>query len=475
MTGAALSETKTALSKKYVAYPEYKDSGIEWLGRIPSEWRIIPLKHLAELTPKKSKINKEKMSELCSFIPMEKLKLNNLELDETKQVSEVYDGYTYFEDGDVLLAKVTPCFENKNMAVAKNLHNGIGFGSSEIYVLRTNSKLNNQFLFYRLQEDSFMDIATAAMSGAGGLKRVPAETINTYVAAFPTYTEQQKIANFLDHETTMIDTLIAKQEKLIELLKEKRQAVISHTVTKGISYEGQPNAPMNDSGVEWLGQVPEHWVVTPIRNLIRSQKLIIQDGNHGELHPVAVEYVDDGIPFLMANNIRNGIVDLSNCKKISHIRAESLRIGFAKSGDMLLTHKGTVGEVGFVPQDIREPYWMLTPQVTYYRWAEDKFNSKYFGYQFQSKSISIQLELMGGKQSTRAYVGLIAQADLVIVIPPLNEQNEIVRELNIRCKASDLLLEKSYQLIDLLKKRKTALVSAAVTGKIDVREWKGVL
>lgn len=153
---------------RYQRYPEYKDSSIEWLGEIPSHWQIISTKYVAQLTPKKSAIPKIKMLQACSFVPMEKLKLNKLILDEEVMVSQVYDGYTYFGDGDILIAKVTPCFENKNMAVANGLTNRIGFGSSEIYVLRCNSKANNQFLFYRLQEDSFMAIATAAMTGAGG-------------------------------------------------------------------------------------------------------------------------------------------------------------------------------------------------------------------------------------------------------------------------------------------------------------------
>ncbi|MBE4020155.1 hypothetical protein HJ130_14565 [Vibrio parahaemolyticus] len=135
------------MTGRYKAYSEYKDSGVRWLGSIPSHWQVIPLKHLAVLNPKKSAMDNQLLSEHCSFVPMDKLKLNSLQLDETRVISDVYDGYTYFENNDVLVAKVTPCFENKNMAVAKNLKNGVGFGSSEIYVLRTNSKLNNQFLF----------------------------------------------------------------------------------------------------------------------------------------------------------------------------------------------------------------------------------------------------------------------------------------------------------------------------------------
>ena len=284
----------------------------------------------------------------------------------------------------------------------------------------------------------------------------------------PSKDEKNKIANFLDYETAKIDSLIEKQQQLIQLLKEKRQAVISHAVTKGLN----PDVAMKDSGVEWLGQVPKHWNITTVRNLIRSGELVLQDGNHGELHPTANDYVEAGIPFLMANNVRNGNLMMGDVKRISKQLADKLRIGFAKASDMLLTHKGTVGEVALVPLDIKEDYWMLTPQVTYYRWLGKKFFNKYFYYQFQSFSIQSQLEIIGGKQSTRAYVGLIAQGDLVVAIPPINEQLGIASNILEKDKSYQLMIYKAESAIQLMQERRTALISAAVTGKIDVRNWQ---
>ncbi|VEA71560.1 EcoKI restriction-modification system protein HsdS [Serratia rubidaea] len=252
---------------KYKAYPEYKESGVEWLGELPAHWTTLAIKYIAQLNPSKSCISIEKMQVMCSFIPMEKLKFNSLSLDEIKYIYDVYNGYTYFEDEDILIAKVTPCFENKNMVVAHGLHNGIGFGSSEIYVLRCNDIINNYFLFYRLQEDNFMSIAEGAMTGAGGLKRVPSEVLNNFKIGLPSKKEQSIIVDFLKHETEKIDILIEKQQQLIELLKEKRQAVISHAVTKGLN----PDVPMKDSGVEWLGEVPEHWCISRIKNYAKIE------------------------------------------------------------------------------------------------------------------------------------------------------------------------------------------------------------
>lgn len=207
-----------------------KDSGVEWIEQVPEHWEVKKLKYLAKLSPSKSEItcNHE---ESCSFIPMEKLKLNTLILDEIKQIKNVYSAYTYFRDEDLLIAKVTPCFENKNFAIAKNLVNSIGFGSSEIYVLRTYNNLFNKFLFYRLQEQNFMEIAISKMSGTGGLKRVPSEFINNFQLALPPFCEQQKIADYLDTQTAKIDQAIALKTAHIEKLKEYKSVLINDVVT----------------------------------------------------------------------------------------------------------------------------------------------------------------------------------------------------------------------------------------------------
>lgn len=207
-----------------------KDSGVEWIGQVPEHWDVKKLKYLAKLSPSKSEItcNHE---ESCSFIPMEKLKLNTLILDEIKQIKNVYSAYTYFRDEDLLIAKVTPCFENKNFAIAKNLVNSIGFGSSEIYVLRAYNNLFNKFLFYRLQEQNFMEIAISKMSGTGGLKRVPSEFINNFQLALPPLCEQQKIADYLDTQTAKIGQAIALKTAHIEKLKEYKSVLINDVVT----------------------------------------------------------------------------------------------------------------------------------------------------------------------------------------------------------------------------------------------------
>lgn len=207
-----------------------KHSGVEWLGDVPEHWKTMPIKVVAELNPKKSEVS-SKLNQSCSFVPMEKLKTGVILVDEQKNISEVFDGYTYFKNGDILMAKVTPCFENRNIAIATDLINEIGFGSTEIFVLRANHRVKNLFLFYRLQEEVFMSKLTSTMFGAGGLKRVPSEELNNYKIAIPDINEQESISKYLDSLTTKIDDLLLKAQDATTLMQERRTALISAAVT----------------------------------------------------------------------------------------------------------------------------------------------------------------------------------------------------------------------------------------------------
>ena len=207
-----------------------KDSGVEWLGEIPEHWLCTKIKYIALLTPKKSSVNFKNNDE-CTFIPMEKLKRNSLVTDESKLIWDVISGYTYFEDGDLLLAKVTPCFENKNIAVARGLVNNIGFGSTEIYVLRPTEKIRVNYLLYRLQEDNFIRTPTGAMTGAGGLKRVPSDFLLNYPIAIPPKPEMDAIVAYLNAQEVHYDLMEKNATQAVQLLQERRTALISAAVT----------------------------------------------------------------------------------------------------------------------------------------------------------------------------------------------------------------------------------------------------
>ncbi|EGQ8101250.1 restriction endonuclease subunit S [Vibrio parahaemolyticus] len=445
---------------KYQAYPEYKDSGVEWLGNIPSHWQVTPIKYLATLNPRKSAIDSSLLNKECNFLPMEKLKLNSIVLDEKRLVSDVYDGYTYFEDGDVLMAKVTPCFENKNIAVASGLVNGVGFGSSEIYVLRSNEKTDNRFLYYRLQEDSFMDIATAAMTGAGGLKRVPSEVVNGYSLGTPEVEEQTQIANFLDHETAKIDTLIEKQQQLIKLLKEKRQAVISHAVTKGLN----PQAPMKDSGVEWLGEVPEHWDVSRIKYL----SSIISKGTTPST--IGGDFVTEGIRFLKAENIgkSTSVKPFPEFFISEKVDAQLSRSRLKENDVLVIIAGATTGLASIVQKDVLPAN--TNQAVSFIRPVNPKLS--YWIVNWLTTEFVQSTIWMGAVQAAQPNLSMEDLGNIPIVVPPESELVLIQESLKGKLATLDNLMIKAESAISIMQERRTALISAAVTGKIDVRNWQ---
>ena len=251
-------------------YPKYKASGVEWLGDVPEHWDVHRLRFIAELNPSKSEISQLARETVVSFLPMESVGDDGtLSLDKEKTIGEVESGYTYFRDGDVTVAKITPCFENSKGALMCGLANGIGFGTTELIVVRPRpDELLGSYLHFLFISTEFRGLGESHMYGAGGQKRVPDAFVRNFATAFPPVTEQTAIAAFLDRETGKIDELVAEQRRLIELLKEKRQAVISHAVTKGLN----PHAPTKPSGIEWLGDVPEHWEVRKLSYLFRAGK-----------------------------------------------------------------------------------------------------------------------------------------------------------------------------------------------------------
>jgi len=209
-----------------------KDSGIEWLGSIPSAWTVARLRFLVKANPSKSEIRGLSQNTTVSFVPMEAVgEYGRLRLEQSRALEDVLNGYTYFRDGDIVIAKITPCFENGKGSIAEGLENGIGFGTTELHVLRPSCLMDRNYLFYLTISHSFRQIGAAYMYGAGGQKRVAEDFIRDFRHPIPTIDEQSAIAAFLDRETARIDALIEKVETSIKLLLEYRTALISEAVT----------------------------------------------------------------------------------------------------------------------------------------------------------------------------------------------------------------------------------------------------
>lgn len=204
-----------------------KDSGIEWIGEIPSHWKVERIKYLIDFNPSYSENLNDDVS--VSFAPMECVGNGYMNFKEAK-LKDVKGKYTYFSDKDIIMAKVTPCFENGNIAIANDLINGVGFGSSELYVFRC-KKVDNKFMFYYLRNSIFKEGCISTMTGTGGLKRVSSSFIENYYIGIPKIDEQKEIAEFLDKKCTVIDSLISKKEHLIEKLESYKKSLIYECVT----------------------------------------------------------------------------------------------------------------------------------------------------------------------------------------------------------------------------------------------------
>jgi type I restriction enzyme S subunit len=225
---------------RFKPYPAYKDSGVEWLGAIPAHWEVKRLRFVADLNPSYAPAVRSLSQEAeVAFVPMEALaEYGGLDLTRTKALRDVATGYTCFADGDVLLAKITPCFENGKGALAVGLAHGVAFGTTELHVLRPRPQLLGQFLVYLTYSRPFRGLGQVEMKGAAGQQRVPEDFVKNFTAPVPPLPEQRAIAAFLDRETAKIDALIAKVQEVIERLKEYRTALISAAVTGKIKAEG---------------------------------------------------------------------------------------------------------------------------------------------------------------------------------------------------------------------------------------------
>jgi type I restriction enzyme S subunit len=411
-------------------YPAYKDSGVEWLGEVPEHWEGLRLRFAATLNPSKQEARSCAEDDLVSFLPMEAIgEDGSLSLEQEKVVGECLNGYTYFKEGDVCIAKITPCFENGKGALLRGLKGGIGFGTTELIVARPRTEvMTAQFLDYLFRSSTFRSLGEAAMYGAGGQKRVPDSFVRDFVSFLPPVSEQSAIATFLDRETAKIDALIAEQQRLIELLQEKRQAVISHAVTKGLN----PDAPMKDSGVEWLGEVPEHWEVKQLVRLVTLQRG----------HDITKDSQEEGpVPVLSSGGISS-----------YHSQA------ICKGPAIVVGRKGTAGSLFFVEGS----FW--PHDTTLYSVDLHGNSAKYSFYYLHS--IDLPSFDTGSSNPTLNRNRL---HPFKVAAPSLEEQEEIVDYLDCKIEELDFICETVRAQIGLLGERRSALICAAVTGQIDVR------
>lgn len=434
---------------KYRKPEELKQTDVDWLDKVPTEWEEVKIKFLSDVNPRKSKVVLDTDSEV-TYLPMEALgEFGGMDRSQTKRLSEVYDGYTYFQDGDVLSAKITPCFENGKSAIAGNLVNEVGFGTTEIHVLRPRENVLKEILFYNLISHHYLKLGEASMYGAGGQKRVSTEFLEEFRIPLPPKPEQRSIVAFLGRKTEAIDGLIQMKEQLIERLKEKRQALITRAVTKGLD----PDVQMKDSGIEWLGEIPEEWDVAKLKFLsvvkrgasprpIDDQKYFDENGEYAW---VRISDVTASHKYL--ENTEQTLSELGASKSVK-----------LEPGELILSIAASVGKpiINRIKCCIHDGFiyfknLQLDTKYAYYLFASGE---PYKGLGKLGTQLNLNSEIVGSIQSP---------------IPSKAEQVEIADNLDRKTKALDETIRKTEKVIEKLKEYRQSLISAAVTGKIDVR------
>jgi len=384
----------------------------------------------------------------------------SLALDKVRSIAEVESGYTFFRDGDVAVAKITPCFENGKGAVMRGLQQGLGFGTTELIVARPIPlHLDSDYLHRIFGSRPFRQLGEATMYGAGGQKRVPDDFVRDFAIALPPVNEQCVINAFLDRETAKIDALVAEQEQLIALLKEKRQAVISHAVTQGLN----PSVPMKDSGVAWLGEVPAHWRVIRLKQLVAESVAGPYGASLTKAMYSSTGYRVYGQQQVIADDFSIGDYFISE-EKYAEMRRYTVY-----EGDVLISVMGTIGKVAVVTADTKPG--IINPRLVRYR-CNEKVRPRYLQRVLMCEKHQEHLSLESNG-TTMEGLNMVTLGKVPVPTPPLNEQQQILAYLTERDAEFEPLIKEAAKTIQLLIERRTALISAAVTGQIDVRGVAG--
>ena len=430
---------------QFKQYPSYKNSGVEWLGKVPEHWRIVRTKDIFNHRKEEALDDDEIVT---AFRDGQVTLRKNRRTDGfTNSLKE--HGYQHINSGDLVI------HEMDAFAGAIGVSDSSG-KSTPVYTVcyAKNENINHHFyshFFRTMAKTGFINSLAKGIRVRSTEFRWN-ESRNVYLAE-PPKADQEKIVSFLDTETARIDNLIAKQEKLIELLEEQRKSIISHAVTKGLN----PNAPMKDSGVEWLGEVPEHWDVAVVK-----RAFIVKLGKM--LQPDQKDETDVIKKYLKASNLTwDGVKDIDNEMWFSKNDLKKLKL---EIGDLLVAEGGDVGKSCIF--DSNEEFYYQN-SVNRVRGQKNNAN-KFLYYWLFTLKYSGYIDILCNK-STIAHFTAEKLNETILLLPDSVEQNEIIAYLERENGKINQLILKQQSLIEKLKEYRASIISHAVTGKIDVREF----
>ncbi|ENZ0348102.1 restriction endonuclease subunit S [Morganella morganii] len=437
---------------KYKAYPEYKDSGVEWLGEIPGHWKTMSISRLFSRIKRTGYIEKELLSVYRDYGVIPKSSRD----DNNNKPSEDLSPYQLVQPNDLVMNKMKAW----QGSIAISEYEGIV--SPAYFVYKPNKFLfelaHPKYVHYLLRNSIYI---TQYLSRSKGIRvnqwDLDPDEFRNIELLLPGKIEQEKIYSFLDHETARIDNLIDKQQQLIELLKEKRQAVISHAVTKGLN----PDVPMKDSGVEWLGEVPEHWELVPLKYLCNFS-------GGGTPTKDNLSYWQGGtVPWVSPKDMKSFWISETQDYVTPKAVSES-STNYVEEGSLLMVVRSGILQRN-IPVAINIVKVTINQDMKALRFNE-RMKAYYAAYFINGNVNSLLLEWTK-EGATVESIEHEYLANGLIPVPPIDEQYSIIKSISDQMIRFELLEEKALTGIRLLQERRTALISAAVTGKIDVRDW----
>ncbi|ACO74506.1 Type I restriction-modification system, S subunit [Laribacter hongkongensis HLHK9] len=434
-------------------YPAYKDSGVEWLRSIPSHWEVVRLKNIFEI---RKRIAGELGHSVLS-ITQRGIKVKDIESNDG-QISMDYSKYQIVLPGDFAMNHMDLLTGYVDISST----HGVTSPDYRVFAMLDNAHCVPRYFLHLFQNGYRQKIFYAFGQGASefGRWRFPTDQFNNFRLPCPPDDEQAAIATFLDRETAKIDALIAEQEKLIALLAEKRQATISHAVTRGLD----PAVPMKDSGVEWLGQVPAHWVICSVRRKLKR----IEQGWSPECFSRPAEAGEWGV--LKAGCVNGGIFRPEENKALPDTLAPDENI-LIKDGDLLMSRaSGSPALVGSVAYLSAPPAHLMLSDKIFRLHLEQGTLPQFVAIAFGARYLRHQIEqAISGAEGLANNLPQTSLKGFTIAIPPEVEQQEIVVFTQQETAKLDALKIAAEHAVSLLKERRAALIAAAVTGQIDVR------
>lgn len=424
-------------------YESYKDSGVEWIGEIPSHWETIRPQNL--FTPvQRPPLDTDEII-TCFRDGVVTLRKNRREDGFTTSLKEI--GYQRVMVGDLVVHEMDG-FEG-----SIGVSDSDGKSTPVYTIIPESTEHNNLYWMYLLRE--MANTRYVQCLSRSIRERTTEFRWNMWkgeLFPLPPLSEQEQIVSFLDEKTSKIDDLIKKKEQKIELLKEYRTSLINRVITKGLN----PDVPMKDSGVEWIGEIPSHWSLPLLSYLISG----IKDGTHG-----THERNDDGELLLSSKNVSDyGVVIGDNESRISVEEHWSItKNGYPQRNDVLITIVGSIGRSCVYEYD----YPISFQRSVCFVRPKNTLNSYFLNYYFKSDCSQYQL-VMNTKTSTQGGIYINDIKRLTLIVPPLPEQDQIVSYLDEKTGEIDSTIDSERKKIDLLKEYRQSLISSVITGKIKV-------